>query len=102
MRLPRRRRGQRNSASADVIAAVRQLALIANDDLIAGVLNRNGLKTGNGNRWTRERVIRFPNYHFGWVGLGHQWKLVPVRKFWLSSSAQRRVIVSSRSASVAK
>ena len=30
--------------------------LIANDDLIAGILNRNGLKTGNGNRWTRERV----------------------------------------------
>jgi hypothetical protein len=43
MRLPRRRRGQRNSTSADVIAAVRQLALIANDDLIAGILNRNGL-----------------------------------------------------------
>jgi hypothetical protein len=35
---------------------VRQLVLIANDDLIAGILNRNGLKTGNGNRWTRERV----------------------------------------------
>ena len=30
--------------------------LIANDDLIAGTLNRNGLVTGNGNRWTRERV----------------------------------------------
>jgi len=56
MRLPRRRRGQRNSTSADVIAAVRQLMLIANDDLIAGILNRNGLVTGNGNRWTRERV----------------------------------------------
>jgi len=29
---PRRRRGQRNSTSAGVIAAVRQLVLIANDD----------------------------------------------------------------------
>ena len=56
MRLPKRRRGQRNSTSADIIAAVRQLVLIASDDLIAGILNRNGLKTGNGNRWTRERV----------------------------------------------
>ena len=56
MRLPKRRRGQRNSTSADVITAVRQLVLIANDDLIAGILNRNGLKTGNGHRWTRERV----------------------------------------------
>lgn len=42
--------------SAEVITAVRQLVLIANDDRIAGILNRNGLKTGNGNRWTRERT----------------------------------------------
>lgn len=49
-RLPRRRRGQRNSTPADVVEAVRMLALIARDDVIAGVLNRNGLKTGHGNR----------------------------------------------------
>src|SRR5262245_28924816 len=49
IRLPRRRRGQRTSTSADVIAAVRQLVLIANDDLIAGILNRNGLVTGYAN-----------------------------------------------------
>jgi DNA invertase Pin-like site-specific DNA recombinase len=55
-RLPRRRRGQRNSTSADIVKAVRTLALIARDDVIAGILNRNGLKTGHGNRWTRERV----------------------------------------------
>jgi hypothetical protein len=55
-RLPRRRRGQRNSTSTDIIEAVRTLALIARDDVIAGILNRNGLRTGNGNRWTRERV----------------------------------------------
>ena len=56
MRLPKRRRGQRNSTAADIIEAVRQLVLLASDDLIAGLLNRNGFKTGNGNRWTRERV----------------------------------------------
>jgi hypothetical protein len=56
LRLPRRRRGQRNSIFADMLAAVRQLVVIANDDLIAGILNRNGLVTGHGNRWTRERV----------------------------------------------
>ena len=55
-RLPRRRRGQRNSTSADIVKAVRTLALIARDDVIAGILNRNGLETGHGNRWTRERV----------------------------------------------
>lgn len=56
LRLPRRRRGQRNSTSSDIVTAVRQLSLIITDNVIAGVLNRNGLKTGNGNRWTRERV----------------------------------------------
>jgi DNA invertase Pin-like site-specific DNA recombinase len=55
-RLPRRRRGQRNSTSAGLVEAVRILALAAKDAVIAGILNRNGLKTGNGNRWTRERV----------------------------------------------
>jgi hypothetical protein len=46
LRLPRRRHGQRNSASPDIVEAVRQLVLIANDDLIAGILNRNKLTTG--------------------------------------------------------
>src|SRR5712671_6627423 len=63
LRLPRRRRGQRNSISADMLAAVRQLVLIANDDLIAGILNRNGLVTGHGNRWTRERVSALRSHH---------------------------------------
>ena len=44
-------------------AAVRELALIAGDDLIAGLLNRNGLKTGHGNRWTRERVTSLRSHH---------------------------------------
>jgi hypothetical protein len=42
---------------------VRQLVLIANDDLIAGILNRNGLVTGHGNRWTRERVTALRSHH---------------------------------------
>ncbi len=63
IRLPRRRRDQRNSTSADVIVAVRQLVLIANDDVIAGILNRNGLRTGYGNRWTRERVTSLRSHH---------------------------------------
>jgi DNA invertase Pin-like site-specific DNA recombinase len=63
LRLPRRRRGQRNSTSPDIIAAVRQLVLIAGDDVIAGMLNRNGLRTGHGNRWTRERVTALRSHH---------------------------------------
>lgn len=42
---------------------IRQLVLIASDDLIAGILNRNGLVTGHGNRWTRERVTAHRSHH---------------------------------------
>jgi hypothetical protein len=63
IRLPKRRRGNPDSASADLIATVRQLALIANDDVIAGTLNRNELVTGFGNRWTRERVTSLRSHH---------------------------------------
>ena len=63
IRLPRRRRGQRNSTSPDIVAAVRLLVRIANDDLIAGILNRNNLRTGHGNRWTRERVTSLRSHH---------------------------------------
>jgi hypothetical protein len=62
-RLPRRRRGQRNSTSSDIVEAVRTLVRIARDADIAGILNRNGLKTGNGNRWTRERVTSLRSSH---------------------------------------
>ena len=37
--------------------------LIASDDLVAGILNRNGLVTGNGNRWTRERVTSIRSHY---------------------------------------
>jgi DNA invertase Pin-like site-specific DNA recombinase len=55
LRLPRRRRGQcRTQTSRELIEAVEVLARICSDDLIAGILNRNGHLTGRGNRWTRE------------------------------------------------
>ncbi|ABC92987.1 recombinase family protein [Rhizobium sp. MC63] len=62
LRLPKRHRSQRNATPDDIVDAVKQLVLIANDDVIAGVLNRNGLTTGNGNRWTRERVTALRSY----------------------------------------
>jgi len=46
-----------NHTSKDVVAALRSLARIYSDDVIAGVLNRNELRTGCGNCWTRERVV---------------------------------------------
>src|ERR1700742_1077199 len=62
LRLPKRRRGQRNSPSAHVIQAVRQLVLNAGDDLMPALLHPSGLKTGNGTRWTRERVTALRSY----------------------------------------
>jgi DNA invertase Pin-like site-specific DNA recombinase len=100
MRLPKRRRGQRNSTSVDVITAVRQLVLIANDDLIAGILNRNGLKTGNGNRWTRERVTSMrSNYRISvfklaedgiepWLNLSNAAKLLHIAPKTLRLAAE--------------
>jgi DNA invertase Pin-like site-specific DNA recombinase len=104
MRLPKRRRGQRNSTSADVITAVRQLVLIANDDLIAGILNRNGLKSGNGNRWTRERVASMrSNYRIPvfkpaedgiepWLNLSNAAKLLQIAPKTLRLAAEAREI----------
>ena len=63
LRLPRRRRGQCTGTSTEIVAAVRVLVRIAGDDLIAGLLNRNGLVTGRGNRWTRERVTALRSHN---------------------------------------
>ena len=42
---------------------MRVLARICSDDLIAGALNRAGLPTGRGNRWTKERVTALGSHH---------------------------------------
>src|SRR5262249_19001794 len=63
LRLPRRGRGQCRPTSADVVAAVRVLARVNSDRVIAGVLNRPGLLTGRGNRWTAMRVVSLRNHH---------------------------------------
>lgn len=64
LRLPRRRRGQNTThTSKEAIEAVRVLARICSDQSIAGFLNRNGLLTGRGNRWTQERVTALRSYH---------------------------------------
>lgn len=64
LHLPRRRRGQNSThTSTEVLEAVRVLAHTCSDRLIAGALNRNGLLTGRGNRWTQERVTALRSHH---------------------------------------
>jgi DNA invertase Pin-like site-specific DNA recombinase len=60
LRLRRRRRGQSvEQAHPGTSATIEQLARICDDAMIANVLNRNGIRTGRGNRWTQERVRAF-------------------------------------------
>jgi hypothetical protein len=104
------RLGHRNSTSADVIAAVRQSVLIANDDLIAGILNRNGVTTGHGNRWTRERVTSLRSHHRiavynpadngiePWLNLSAAAKLLQVTPKTLRFAAEAGEIEASSSA----
>jgi hypothetical protein len=64
LRLRHRRRGQNGAqTSKDVVEAVRVLARVCSDELIAGVLTRSGLQTGRGNRWTKERVTSLRTYN---------------------------------------
>jgi DNA invertase Pin-like site-specific DNA recombinase len=79
----RRRTGENsNHTSKDVVEAVRILARVCTDETIAGVLNRNGLYTGHGNRWTKQLVTSLRSKHSipvfrlerqqqeGWMKLG--------------------------------
>ena len=64
VRVPRRRRGQNSTHTApETLDAVRALARICSDAMIANVLNRNGRRTGRGNFWTRERVTALRSHH---------------------------------------
>ncbi len=64
LRVPRRRRGQHRAQTPPaIVEAVTSLARICPDRLIAGILNRNGLQTGRGNRWTQERVTALRSHH---------------------------------------
>lgn len=106
LRLPKRRRGQRNATPDNIVGAVWQLALIANDDLIAGILNRNRLATGNGNRWTRESVTALRSYRKipvfcpqpdgvePWLNLSHAARLLGVAPKTLRLAAEAGEIES--------
>jgi Recombinase zinc beta ribbon domain len=61
--VPRRKRGKATVTAPDTIEAVRVLSRVCTDQHIAGVLNRNGLRTGRGNRFTKERITSLRNYH---------------------------------------
>ena len=104
LRLPRRRRGQRNSTAPETMEAVRVLARVCSDDVIAGLLNRNDLRTGHGNRWTRERVTSLRSHHKipvychetaeteGWMNLTRAAAVLGVSPKTLRVAAEQREI----------
>jgi hypothetical protein len=102
VRVPRRRRGQnRVQTPKDLIAAIRVLARICSDDILASTLNRNGLLTGRGNRWTRERVTALRTHHRiacyerdrreseGWMNLTEAAQLLGISARTLRLAAER-------------
>lgn len=59
----KRRPGQhRYRTDADVITLIRELSVMLDDGLIAGVLNRLGLRSAKGLGWTRNRVCIVRNH----------------------------------------
>jgi len=107
LRVGKRRRGQNGAQTAkDLVDAVRVLALVCDDDMIAGVLNKNGLRTGRGNRWTQERV-RSVRSHYEiaahgadpiqsarWMALKHAAAYTKLSASGLRHAAQRGAIPS--------
>ena len=64
VRVPRRRRGQHSyTTPPDTLDTVRVLARVMPDKMIAATLNRNGLRTGKGNFWTKERVTSLRGHY---------------------------------------
>ena len=107
LRLRCRRRGQSSiDTPPETIDVVRNLAIICRDDGIAAFLNRNGLRTGAGNRWTRERVVSLRNYHEipvyseerrqleGWMNLGEAAAYLKVAPKTLRLAAERHDVPS--------
>ena len=60
----RRKQGEHGAAtSTDIVDSVRVLARVNDDKNIARLLNRNQLKTGKDNPWSRERVKDLRQWH---------------------------------------
>ena len=90
----------------EVIDAVSALVRICTDEVIAGVVNRNAIPTGRGNRWTRERVTALRSHHKipcydanrcdeeGWMNLTHAARFMKLSPKTLRLAAQRGEITA--------
>ncbi len=103
--IPRRRRGQnRLHTSSDIVEAVQVLTKICPDQVIASILNRNGQRTGKGNRWTQQRVTslrakrKIPRYcpqrqaSEGWLTLTQASQYLQISSSTLRQAAEQQVL----------
>jgi hypothetical protein len=63
LRVPRPSSGDHARTDEPVLARIRELAQGETDERIAGILNREGLRTRMGLAWTGDRVHRIRAYH---------------------------------------
>lgn len=109
LRLPRRHAGYSSThTSKDIVEAVRALARIYKDDMIAGVLNRAKLHTGRGNYWTRALVTSLRHNHAidchdsqrqvreGWMNLSQAARSVGLASGTLRVAIERGYITAER------
>jgi hypothetical protein len=109
LRLPRRRRGQNSTqTSKDVIEAVRTLSRICSDQMMAGVLNRARLLTGQGNFWSRALItsLRHRNgiechdtqrqAEEGWINLSEAARLLGTTRNTLRAAIEHGEIAAER------
>ncbi len=107
LRLRRRRRGQNSChTSKEIVKTVSILTHTCSDDVIAGFLNRNGLLTGRGNRWTQELVTslrskhQIPCYKAGsqdshhWMNLTQAAEFLGISPITLRRAVERSEIVA--------
>lgn len=67
-------------------------------DSIAAFLNRNGMRTGRGNRWTQERVTALRSHH----GIGRYVPEQRTEQPWMNlTEAARALSVSARTLRIA-
>lgn len=105
LRVARRQRGHSSAhSSPEVVDAIRMLARICTDEAIAGYLNRNGMLTGRGNRWTQQLVTssrskrKIPRFMIerrdeaGWMNLTEAARYLQVSPMTLRRAVERGVV----------
>jgi DNA invertase Pin-like site-specific DNA recombinase len=91
LQVRRRKRGFNGQATSEkVVEVIKELVKVCSDEVLAGILNRHGYRTGHDNRWNKEKVKscrlkrKIPKctpekkYELGWMNLTEATKYLGV------------------------